>query len=120
MSSSMTDRNEYFKLLSRTRGRQKNKPLTVVQTPVGGYFGFDTLEGFASDAEYLGRAVGEKPRFDNEFYQLYKDDTACILEFETENVIMLPKMKIIDTEMKKGKAGDIYKCTSEHPFVCWN
>ena len=122
MNSNFRDRNKHFKLVNRARGKgiNPNKYLTSLSTPVGDYFGSDTLEGFASDVEHLGKDVGESPEYDNQFYRLCIQDNKYIFDIKTENDKKLPKMKkedldnIIDKEMKMGKACDIYKCTPEH------
>ena len=45
--------------------------LCALHSPTGVYYGSDTLEGFVSDAEELGKSVGESAEYDNEFYQLH-------------------------------------------------
>ena len=62
------------------------------------YYRKDTLEGFARDAELLGKFVGESLEYDNEFYKLCVMDNHCIFEFKDENCIKIPKMKITDLE----------------------
>ena len=120
MWSDKTDRNKYFKLVKNMRGVQSRKALQALYTPVGEFFGSDTLEGFASDAEYLARSVGEEPEYDNEFYRLCVQENQYIFDIKTNSEMKIPKMKmedldkIIDKEMKNGKACDIYKLTAEH------
>ena len=120
--SCTSDRNKYFKLIRKVRGVHKDttKSLAALYTPVGEYFGKDTLEGFASDAEYLARHVGEKAEYDNEFYKLCKQDNSYIFEIKEDTSLKIPEMryedleKIIDKEMRTNKACDIYKLTTEH------
>ena len=120
MHSHISDRNKHFKLIKSIRGVQTKKCLPVLYTPTGEYYGSDTLEGFASDAELLGQFVGENEEYDNEFYRLCIQDNSYIFDFKTENCMKIPKMeyddleKIISKEMKNGKACDIYKLTAEH------
>ena len=114
------DRKRHFKLIRRLRGSSTKKTLNTLHTPAGEYHGNDILEGFANDAEQLGRFVGETSEFDNNFYRLCIQDNFFIFELEAENCLKIPKMKIedlgkiIDKEMKMGKASDIYKLTAEH------
>ena len=88
------------------------------------YYGADTLEGFARDAELLGEFVGERQEYDNQFYRLCIADNQFIFDFKDQDEIKIPKMKmenlekIINTEMKKGKACDVYKLTAEHLKHC--
>ena len=120
MYSNISDRNKHYKLVKKLRGSKSRKSLTALHTPAGDYFGKDTLEGFAGDAELLGRAVGERPEYDNAFYRLCIQDNQYIFEFKEENSMKIPKMtiedlnKIINEEMKRGKACDIYKLKAEH------
>ena len=74
MYSCAFDSNKYFKLIKKVRGvcQGTTKNTAALYTPVGEYFGKDILEGFASDAEYLGRHVGDMSEYDNEFYKLCK------------------------------------------------
>ena len=120
MRTHRSDRRKYFKLVKKMQGSQSRKCLTTLNTPDGAYYGTDILEGFARDAELLGKFIGESAEYDNEFYRLCIQDNAFIFDFRTENCMKIPKMKladldkIIDKEMKKGKACDIYKLTAEH------
>ena len=85
MNSFVSDRNKHFKLVKNIRGTQPKKVLKTLHTPVGEFFGNDTLEGFASDAEYLARLVGENPEYDNAFYRLCVQDNQYIFDFKTPN-----------------------------------
>ena len=79
MQANHQNKNEYFKLIQKMRKVQPKQQLTVLNTPTGTYYGSDTLEGFASDAEALGQFVGETSSdFDNEFYRLCIRDNQCI------------------------------------------
>ena len=46
----------------------------VLHTPVGTFTGADVLEGFAADAEHLGKTNEESTWFDQGFYRLCKLD----------------------------------------------
>ena len=124
MHSNNSDRNKHFQLVKRMRGLQTKKSLAVLQTPAGKYFGSDTLEGFASDAELLGKFIGESPEYDNEFYRLCKADNSYIFEFKGENTVRIPPMTlstfedIIFKKMKRGKACNFYQLTVEHLQHC--
>ena len=78
------------------------------------------LEGFAADAEFLGRARGESSTYDNEFYRLCKLDNAYIFDFKGEEEIKIPPItkkrfdEILSSDLKRGKACDIYHLTAEH------
>ena len=104
----------------KIRGANSKRKLTTLVTPSGTYYDVDILEGFAKDVEELGKYVGENSGYDNEFYRLCVEDNKFIFDFQTENDYKIPNMKIedldkiIDKEMKRNKACDIYKLTAEH------
>ena len=114
------ERNKHLSLIQNIRGYKSRQRLTVLHTPSGDYFGNDILEGFANDAELLGKSVEEAPQYDNHFYRLCIQDNHFIFDFKTENSMKIPKMSmedlstIVNKEMKRGKASDIYKLTAEH------
>ena len=118
------DRSGHLKLIKNLRGCKASQKLSELRTPGGIYYGNDTLEGFAKDAEMLGEHVGECDEFENDFYRLCIEDNQFIFEFKNKNDIKIPEMslddleKIINTEMKVNKACDIYKLTSEHLKHC--
>ena len=58
--------------------------LCALHSHTGVYYGSDTLKGFVSDAEELGKSVGESAEYDNEFYRLCKQDNSFIFFFKTE------------------------------------
>ena len=113
-----------YKLVKMLRGGNKKQNLSELHTPAGIYYGSDTLEGFARDAELLGKPVGECAEFDNEFYRLCIEDNKFIFELKDEDFLKIPKMtfddleNILKKEFKKGKACDIYKLTAEHLQNC--
>ena len=120
MNADKENKDKFFHLMKSMRGTHSRQAPTVLNTPSGTYHGTDTLEGFAADAELLGRPVGESPDYDNEFYRLCIIDNHYIFDFKGEDSISIPKMKmadldkILNKDMKKGKACDIYKLTVEH------
>ena len=85
--------------------------------------GHDVLEGFAADAEHLGRATSDSSNFDKEFYDLCRLDNFYIFDFKGSDAVEIPKMTISDLEtiianMKPGKACDYYQMTAEHLKHC--
>ena len=93
MSTNASDRNKYFQLVKRLRGASsKKQKLSELQTAAGTYYGSDTLEGFARDAELLGEYVGESSDYDNEFYRLCIQDNQIIFEMKDEYSQKIPKM----------------------------
>ena len=55
MNSFTSDRNMVFSAMKRLRGQKlSSHPLKLV-TPVGTFLHHDVLEGFAADAEHLGK-----------------------------------------------------------------
>ena len=92
MTTNASDRNKYFQLVKRLRGVSKKQKLSELQTAAGTYYGSDTLEGFAKDAELLGEYVGESSDYDNEFYRLCIQDNQIIFEMKDEYSQKIPKM----------------------------
>ena len=120
MNADHENKNEFFHHIKRTRNTKHDLPVTALNTPAGTFYGSDTLEGFAVDAEILGKFIGETQEYDNDFYRLCILDNHYIFEFKGEDSIKIPKMniddleKILNKEMKLGKACDIYKLSVEH------
>ena len=120
MHADYENKNEFFNWMKKIRNTKHVPTLTTLNTPAGSYYGSDTLEGFAVDAEILGQYVGESKEYDNDFYRLCIMDNHYIFEFKGEDSIKIPNMKIEDLEkilnedMKLGKACDIYKLSVEH------
>ena len=120
MQSSIHNRNETYSKVRAWRGSSARSTTSKLVTPVGTYFGSDVLEGFAADAEFLGRKSEKCDQFDNEFYNLCKEDNMFIFTFHGEDEVKIPAMTIADLEnilfkkMKTGKACDIYHLTVEH------
>ena len=120
MHTMKTDRNKHLRIVKNMRGYKSKPSLTVLHTPVGDFYGKDVLEGFACDTELLGKAVGENNEYDNKFYKLCVQDNKFIFDLKSENKLKIPEMsladldRIIDKEMKVGKACDIYRLTAEH------
>ena len=124
MHTNSWDKNKYYSMIRTMRGQSKKHKLQELHTPAGVYYGQDILEGFAKDAELLAEFVGESKEYDNDFYRLCILDNHFIFSFKDETDMKLPEMKIedldkiIDKEMKNGKACDIYKLTAEHLKHC--
>ena len=121
MVSTNDDKNQVYKVLKAARGCQTvGPPTTKLITPTATYIGSDTLEGFAADAEMLGKLEEESVSYDNKFYKLCKLDNLYIFEFNGMDQIKIPEMtisdlnRILNEEMKLGKAADIYKLRVEH------
>ena len=95
-----------------------------MHTPVGSFYGRDTLEGFARDAEFLAQKVEDNDSFDNDFHKLCVHDNLIIFELKDIKGVKLDKMtardldNIIDKELKNGKARDLYGLTPEHLKHC--
>ena len=124
MYSNECNKNKYFSIIRSLRGNTKKHMLQELHTPAGIYYGQDTLEGFARDSELLAEPVGENKEYDNYFYRLCIQDNYFIFDFKHTDGISLPEMKledldkIINSEMKNGKACDVYKLTAEHLKQC--
>jgi hypothetical protein len=120
MVSQISDRNSVYRKMKKLRNKISSPAPSCLNTPVGVYHGADTLEGFAADAEHLGRDRGDCEQFDNDFYRLCKMDNAYIFEFKQENEVKIPPMTMEDFEniiykkMKPNKACDVYQLTVEH------
>ena len=126
MTANTKDRNQVYSTLKNLR-RERRKPITnTLETPAGTYYDNDVLEGFAADAEYLGKATAECEKYDKEFYDLCVLDNLYIFEFKGEEPVKIPLMTlanledIINKKMKLGKACDIYQMTVEHLRYCGN
>ena len=111
------DKIKYFKHIRKLRGQMPTKSPQVLHTPVGSFYGRDTLEGFASDAEFLAQKIEDNHSFDNEFYQLCVHDNVILFELKDSNGIEINRMtardldKILDKELKKVKAQNLYRLT---------
>ena len=94
--SNTHDRNRVYSTLKKFR-KEKTKPTTqILNTPVGTYYCSDVLEGFAADAENLGKQTPDINRFDNYFYNLCKLDNLYIFNFHGSDSVKLPPMKMSD------------------------
>ena len=120
MRAMISDRNVIYNKMKKLRGKSAPTMPSYLETPIGVYHGADVLEGFAADAEHLGRVRGESSNYDNEFYRLCKLDNIYIFEFKGDEQLKIPPMKMEDFEeilfkrMKLGKACDLYHLTVEH------
>ena len=96
----------------------------MLESPAGTFYGNDVLEGFAADAEILGKPTEDNNYFDKEFYELCILDNLYIFEFKGDQTIKIPHMtledleEIINKRMKLGKACDVYQLTVEHLRYC--
>ena len=122
MHSNIHNKNKVFSRMKNARGVTPSTGTTLLQTPVGVFHGDDVLEGFAADAEFLGRPNEESPWFDHTFYRLCKLDNIYIFEFQ-DNVKISPMNlnqlnHILNTKMKPGKSCDVYHLTVEHLRNC--
>ena len=106
--------------MKKFRGESRSVMTTKLQTPVGTFYGEDILEGFAADAEFLGRSNENCEIFDQNFYKLCKLDNIYIFELKDNLHQTIPPMslsqleKILHSKMKLGKSCDIYYLTVEH------
>ena len=120
MFSRSNDRSQFFKLMKNIRGEAVRPMTSKIITPCGTYYGADVLEGFTADAELLGKFIGRSNDFDNAFYKLCIEDNMFIFDFKGHETVNIPEMKIEDlnkilySDMKSGKACDIYMLTVEH------
>ena len=121
MRLNRNDRNKFYSIVKQLQGQSSRQDIQELHTPAGAFYGTDVLEGFATDAEFLGRHVGQSPKFDNDFYNLCIEDNQYIFELKEQNPSgQIPQMsmtdlnRIIDQEMKVGKACDVYHLTPEH------
>ena len=120
MKATLRDKSKVYSRMKNLRSQRSSSKPPQLKTPVGTFYGEDVLEGFAADAEHLGRVRGEPPAYDNEFYRLCKADNSFIFDFKDESTQNIPKMKMSDLEniiykkMSRGKACDLYQLTVEH------
>ena len=122
MRMDSSNRSQMVSMLKRNQGVTSSTTSTL-HTPVGTFYGGDVLEGFAADAEYLGKPKKETS-YDHGFYKLCKLDNVYIFEIMNDSNLSIPLMtlkdlnKIIFSKMKLGKACDIYHLTVEHLRYC--
>ena len=104
-------------MCSNIENRNKVYSTKLLETPLGVYYGNDVLEGFAADAEYLGRATTDNENFDKAFYDLCKLDNLYVYPIEIPHMTVTNLDNII-AQTKFGKACDIYQMTAEHLKLC--
>ena len=92
MKALATDKNKIYSKLKQMRGAKVPTKPQHLKTPVGTFSGDCVLDGFAADAEYLGRERGEPEIYDNNFYRLCKADNHIIFEFKGDTEIKIPDM----------------------------
>ena len=56
MHLNMSNSSRVFAVLKKARGDKSAKMTSVLQTATGTYHDEDIFQGFAADAEYLGRS----------------------------------------------------------------
>ena len=124
MYAERNDRNKVYARMKKRRGEASHIQTSLLHTPVGTFHGEDVLEGFAADAEYLGRSNEESTLYDQNFYKLCKLDNLYIFEFNGDEPVEIPPMNIFQLDhilhnrMKPGKSCDIYQLTVEHLRFC--
>ena len=123
ISATIHDRNKVYSVMKSLRNEHTKAATSMLETPVGTYYGKDILEGFSADAEHLGKATPEDNNFDNEFYNLCRLDNLFIFTFKGTESVKIPAMTKADLDsiiknMKLGKACDFYKMTAEHLKNC--
>ena len=73
--------------MKKFRGEESNTITSILHTPVGTFHNDDVLEGFASDAENLGKPDENASWYDRSFYMLCKLDNMYIFDIEeTEQI----------------------------------
>ena len=123
MYSNLHNKNQVYSTLKNLRSERMKPPTQSLETPVGTYYGKDVLEGFAADAEFLGRPTADERVFDKEFYEICKLDNIYIFSFRGDEPIQIPPMTQADLDnivnrMKSGKACDLYQLSPEHLKHC--
>ena len=122
MHAERNDRNSVYSSMKKFRGDFSSTITSILKTQVGTYYGEDVLEGFAADAEHLGK-LNEDKSYDQNFYKRCKLDNLYIFDFKEDNITIPPmdmtKLNyILHSKMKSGKACDIYQLTPEHLRNC--
>jgi hypothetical protein len=124
MYSHANNRNQVYAYMKRARGDHSDTTTSILHTPVGSFHEEDVLEGFAADAEHLGKSNENVTCFNRGFYNLCKLDNLYIFEFSQEEHHKIAPMSIsqlnhiLFSKMKSGKACDIYHLTVEHLRHC--
>ena len=65
MQTHSCHRQRHFRLIKNLRTPRNKQSLSELHTQAGVYYGSDTLEGFAREAEILGSFVEESKEYDN-------------------------------------------------------
>ena len=74
MRSDKKNQKHVFSKLRQLRNTKTKSTTSFLNSAAGQYYGNDVLEGFAADAEFLGKPTEENDYFDKEFYEL------CVLD----------------------------------------
>ena len=118
------NRNKVYSILKKSRQDGSDNTPAILDTPVGSFHAEEVLEGFAADAEYLGKSSEGSTNFNKGFYNLCKLDNLYIFDFPNEDRSNIAPMTMADLDhillkrMKPGKACDIYHLTVEHIRHC--
>ena len=124
MLSNKRNRNKIYSLMKKSRGDFSDNTPSMLITPVGKYHAKEVLEGFAADAEYLGKSSESCSDFNRGFYNLCRLDNYFIFDFPAKDQRTIAPMTmehldhILQRQMKPGKACDIYHLTVEHLRHC--
>ena len=123
MAASVYNKNEIYSTLKRLRNDKSPPDTEKLITALGEFHGPDILEGFASDAEFLGRPPSDQADFDKDFYHLCQLDNLYIFTLKDDVCLDMPPMSVEDfnaviNKVKMKKAGDIYQLTAEHIKYC--
>ena len=92
------DRNRVYSALMSLRKVGDKASTNLLESPAGTFYGNDILEGFAADAEYLGKPTEDNDYFDKDFYELCILDNLYIFEFKGDQTIKIPHMTMEDLE----------------------
>ena len=84
--------------MKKSRGESSRCVTSLLNTPVGTFQGSDVLEGFAADAEFLGRSNSTATTYDQQFYKLCKLDNFYIFELQQDVQLDIPPMCLSDLE----------------------
>ena len=124
MQLNRRNKSQIFAEMKKARGDFSEHATNILHTPVGTFYDEDVLEGFAADAEYLGKSNEGASYCDQGFYNLCKLDNAYIFDFSFDEQVSIPPMtisqlnSILSTKMQTGKACDVYQLTVEHLRYC--
>ena len=90
MHATSHDRNRVYSVLRSLRKLGDKASTNLLESPAGTFYGNDILEGFAADAEYLGKPTEDNNYFDKELYELCILDNLYIFEFKGDQTLKIP------------------------------